>query len=155
MACCCALLMQPQSQLHMYLRCCIPLLNARYALRHLNHNTRNTALQDMAQRDVELGSMDDNGTRSPRSPVISGEAPYGRSNCSNEESDIIFDFDKSKLSPAQQHRLETWGDAIQPHTDEGGDAYYIGDAYEGIDSTCLREWRTQRRVVAGIDLYAH
>jgi len=27
---------------------------------------------------------------------------------------------------------------IQPHTDEGGDAYYIGDAYEA--SKCAHEW---------------
>jgi hypothetical protein len=27
---------------------------------------------------------------------------------------------------------------IQPHTDDGGDAYYIGDAYE--PARCAKEW---------------
>lgn len=27
---------------------------------------------------------------------------------------------------------------IQPHTDEGGDAYYIGDAYDS--AKCAHEW---------------
>lgn len=36
----------------------------------------------------------------------------------------------------------TWKDAIQPHTDEGGDAHYIGDAYGEIDADCVRDWST-------------
>lgn len=62
---------------------------------------------------------------------------------SQDEADLtsLFDFDTSKLNEEQLSRLRNWKDAIQPHTDEGGDAYYIGDAYARIDPTCAREWR--------------
>lgn len=87
----------------------------------------------MAERDVELGPVDTAGTRSP----VTEHSTSAR----RVRPRDIFAIDKSKLSPAQQHRLETWGDAIQPHTREGGDAYYIGDAYAGIDSKCASEWQ--------------
>lgn len=53
-------------------------------------------------------------------------------------------IDETKLSDEQRERLRTWKDAIQPHTDEGGDAYYIGDAYEGIDAECLLQWEVEK-----------
>ncbi|KAI5356973.1 Putative Mg2+ transporter protein, CorA-like/Zinc transport protein ZntB [Septoria linicola] len=56
-----------------------------------------------------------------------------------DDNEYVPDF--SKLRPEQIDRLETWEDAIQPHTDEGGDAYYIGDAYEEINPRCANEWR--------------
>ncbi|KAK3617483.1 hypothetical protein LTR56_025246 [Elasticomyces elasticus] len=48
--------------------------------------------------------------------------------------------------PRQQQALPSLSDLekleadcdIQPHTDEGGDAYYIGDAYE--DALCAKDW---------------
>ncbi|KXS94952.1 hypothetical protein AC578_6127 [Pseudocercospora eumusae] len=47
--------------------------------------------------------------------------------------------DNGKLSKKQKRRIREWGDAIQPHTDEGGDAYYIGDVYE--PAKCAHEWK--------------
>lgn len=37
-------------------------------------------------------------------------------------------------------RAKTWLDAVQPHTDEGGNANYIGDFYAEVDKKCLEEW---------------
>ncbi|KXT12507.1 hypothetical protein AC579_10345 [Pseudocercospora musae] len=49
------------------------------------------------------------------------------------------DDNGGKLSKKQRRKIREWGDAIQPHTDEGGDAYYIGDAYEAAQ--CAHEWK--------------
>lgn len=65
-------------------------------------------------------------------------APEGEAIDDNE-----FVPDLSKLSPEQIWRLNNWEDAIQPHTDEGGDAYYIGDAYEPINPVCARKWKIE------------
>ncbi|PPJ56794.1 hypothetical protein CBER1_05975 [Cercospora berteroae] len=53
--------------------------------------------------------------------------------------------DQIKKLPEARHaavrdKIEKFKDAIQPHTDEGGDAHYIGDAYAEVDSDCAREW---------------
>ncbi|KAM3421811.1 hypothetical protein BST61_g2189 [Cercospora zeina] len=42
--------------------------------------------------------------------------------------------------PTAREKVKTWKDAIQPHTDEGGDAHYIGDAYEDVSPRCAEDW---------------
>lgn len=34
---------------------------------------------------------------------------------------------------------------IQPHTDEGGDALYIGDAYVDVNAKCAEEWSADQQ----------
>lgn len=53
------------------------------------------------------------------------------------------DWDKLKDINLKKKVIE-YRDAIQPHTDEGGDAYYIGDAYEAINRIHSAAWRVDQ-----------
>lgn len=72
--------------------------------------------------------------------------------CPNERTNLLDDLDShvEKLDGERQvrarERVRYWKDAIQPHTDEGGDAYYIGDAYESINPVCYQEWSVSKSV---------
>lgn len=64
---------------------------------------------------------------------------------SNEElyNDIYAEFDISTpelrvKGDKSMAKIRDFEDAVQPHTDEGGDAHYIGDAYE--EAKCAHEW---------------
>ncbi|CAK4031897.1 hypothetical protein DOTSEDRAFT_73705 [Lecanosticta acicola] len=37
-------------------------------------------------------------------------------------------------------KIDKFGDAVQPHTDEGGEPYFIGDAYQDINPVFASEW---------------
>lgn len=57
-----------------------------------------------------------------------------------------------KLPESKQNtvrtKIQTYKDKIQPHTDEGGDAHYIGDAYDEVDETCHKEWSDDQQYVS-------
>lgn len=53
----------------------------------------------------------------------------------------LLDQEIAKLRPELKAKVIEWQDAIHPHTEEGGDPYYIGDAYEPINADCASEWR--------------
>ncbi|KAF7195353.1 hypothetical protein HII31_03245 [Pseudocercospora fuligena] len=61
----------------------------------------------------------------------------------NAKYDLNFKMEFDRLPEHLQRRVTEWEDAIQPHTDEGGDAYYIGDAYEAINWKCAQEWAVE------------
>ncbi|CAK1360116.1 hypothetical protein CB0940_06217 [Cercospora beticola] len=44
-----------------------------------------------------------------------------------------------------REKIRKFKDAIQPHTDEGGDAHYIGDAYAHVNPDCVREWSKDQK----------
>lgn len=55
-----------------------------------------------------------------------------------------FEQEFHKLKPELKVKVVEYGDAIQPHTDEGGEAYYIGDAYEDVKATWANEWKVEK-----------
>lgn len=55
-----------------------------------------------------------------------------------------FEYEFAKLKPDLQAKIAEYQDAIQPHTDEGGEAYYIGDAYEKIVRKWADEWKVDK-----------
>jgi hypothetical protein len=69
------------------------------------------------------------------SHVLHGTANGGH----DEPEKPVLPFSEPHVSvhrkPTEELRKDVY---IQPHTDEGGDAYYIGDAYE--DAKCADEW---------------
>lgn len=52
-----------------------------------------------------------------------------------------FETEFSNFKRELKLKVKEYGDAIQPHTDEGGEAYYIGDAYEAVKAKWADEWR--------------
>lgn len=58
-----------------------------------------------------------------------------------------FEQEFSKLKDELKAKVIDYQDAIQPHTDEGGEAYYIGDAYEDVTAKYAAEWRVDELVV--------
>jgi len=60
------------------------------------------------------------------------------------ESHCLPSYRSQQSTPANLRRVPTLQELekecrIQPHTDEGGDAYYIGDFYE--KAKCAEEWK--------------
>lgn len=55
-----------------------------------------------------------------------------------------FEQEFYKLKTDLQQKVVDYQDAIQPHTDEGGEAYYIGDAYEDIALKWASEWAVSK-----------
>lgn len=58
--------------------------------------------------------------------------------------DSLLDDELAKLRPEMQEKIVEYQDAIQPHTDEGGDVYYIGDAHKPANPACVSDWRLQK-----------
>lgn len=52
-----------------------------------------------------------------------------------------FQVEFEKLKPELRAKVLDYRDAVQPHTDEGGDSYYIGDAYEDVNPKWAAEWK--------------
>ena len=65
---------------------------------------------------------------------------------SEEIEEQIKKLPESKQNTVRT-KVQTYKDKIQPHTDEGGDAHYIGDAYDEVDETCHREWSKDQEYV--------
>lgn len=58
-----------------------------------------------------------------------------------------FEWEFSKLKDELKAKVIEYQDAIQPHTDEGGEAYYIGDAYEDVNVKWSQEWKVEKLVM--------
>jgi hypothetical protein len=103
-------------------------------------------------RDHPDASVDGN-TRTPELPFHHAP-PQGEAKSPNSNEYRIPDEIEQELQslPHSQQikareKIKEYRDAIQPHTDEGGDAHYIGDAYEDVNPQCEREW--------AVEWYAH
>lgn len=74
-------------------------------------------------------------------PDVDGHAEYIDDVYSDEktrEHDLLQEYES--IYAAHSRKIEDYGDSIQPCTDEGGDAYFIGDAYSETDNTFSQEW---------------
>lgn len=62
-----------------------------------------------------------------------------------------IEYQIKKLPPSKQNtarfKVKTFRDAVQPHTDEGGDADYIGDCYGPVNEICHKEWSAAQEYV--------
>lgn len=88
------------------------------------------------EHELEASSLPTNGSHLP-----SHSLPVSRL----QKDCFEVEFDKLKVE--LRAKVLDYGDAVQPHTDEGGEAYYIGDAYEGVESEWAAEWKVKKYVI--------
>ncbi|CZT16050.1 uncharacterized protein RCC_01890 [Ramularia collo-cygni] len=55
----------------------------------------------------------------------------------------VFEEEFRNFKDDLKAKVIEYQDAIQPHTDEGGEAYYIGDAYEKVTARWAAEWAVE------------
>lgn len=62
-----------------------------------------------------------------------------------------IEYQIKKLPPSKQNtarlKIRAFRDAIQPHSDEAGDADFIGDCYGPVSEICHKEWSAAQEYV--------
>jgi hypothetical protein len=94
----------------------------------------NSTGRPSSQEDVELQSV--------KGPALESQARnVEKEVLCNDIFEELRDIWKNKPEEYEKlkAKVEDFEDAVQPHTDEGGDPHYIGDAYE--EAKCAHEWR--------------
>ena len=92
----------------------------------------------MASRDVELGQTASTGIQVP---ITRDQRTNTQVSTTSDDFDTASDVD---LPGILRVKLAEWQDAIQPHTDEGGNPYYIGDIYGGINADYASAWKVDK-----------
>lgn len=119
---------------------------------------------EAARRSEQSGDTEnENGSSEQPERYVSVSADQYRGSMELELDQInirILEKEYKKLYFTHKQKIDNWGDAIQPHTDEGGeqptspasteliaipgDAYFIGDAYAHITNTFAKEWTVKK-----------